>query len=339
MSRGIVLGVVAFFCAVEVAFRVFEGWLSVDLRHITEIPDLVEDVAEGPGLRIVFLGNSLTREGVSPQVFLAESEKRGLGPLSIARVYPDDSRIGEWIYVFEHYFADPGRLPDVLVVGFARGHLVDGHRLALERIAAFYTDLSDIPETFRSDVHRFEERAEFLLAHASRAFALRERVRRRVLEALIPDYRRTSRVINESLRVAPAGQNGNPTYARLGRMASRVREHGVKLILVAMPLPRPYELDPAIRDLATRYGARVLDLRTPAGVGPDVFRDGLHLNARGAELYTRGLAEELAALLQEDRASVGVAELEQAAAPVAGMPVALDVRGGGRVPAATSVSR
>lgn len=210
MSRGVLLGAALLLCVVEGAFRLFEGSLSVDLQHIGEIPDLVGDLSEAPGRRIAFLGNSLTRAGVAPRVFLAESEKSGLGPVSIARVYPDDSRIGEWIYVFEHYFADPRRLPEVLVVGFARDQLVDRYDLALERIAAFYTSASDIPGIFRSDVHRFAERVEFLLAYTSRAFALRERVSRRVLAALIPRYRETSRRMNESLRLTPAGGTATP---------------------------------------------------------------------------------------------------------------------------------
>lgn len=87
-------------------------------------------------------------------------------------------------------------------------------------------------------------------------------------------------------------------------MASRVRELGVRLVFVAMPTLRSYELDPAIRDVATRHGATLLDLRAPAELAPDAFRDALHLNAQGAELYTRALVGALAPVLREDRAAV-----------------------------------
>lgn len=299
-GRWIVLCVVAILLVSELALRQLEDGLSIDLQHIKRIPSIARRLAEGDGLRVLFLGNSLTREAVDVDVFEAESDRLGIGPVHAVSVFPDDSAIGEWVYVFRHFFVDPGIRPDVVVVGFARDHLSDAKPLAIERIAAFYSDLSDVPEIFRLDLHGFGERVEFLLAHVSRAFAHRERVSRRALDALIPYYRSTSRRINVSLTAAPnPGAAAQPTYARLGRLAELVRRSGARLFLVAMPTRRPYDLEPGLVDAAREQGAVLVDARSVDGITPALFRDALHLTPPGAELYSRSLARRLAGGLRD----------------------------------------
>jgi hypothetical protein len=299
-GRWIVLCVVAILLASELALRQLEGRLSIDLRHIRGIPSIAQRLTEGDGVRVLFLGNSLTREAVDIDVFQEESGRLGIGPLNAVSVFPDDSAVGEWIWVFNHFFVDPNIPVDVVVVGFARNHLTDSNPLAIERIAAFYSNLSDAPKIFHLDLPAFGERVEFLLAHFSHAFAHRERVSRRVLDALIPHYRSTSRRINLSLAAAP-GRSGaaRPSYARFARFTELVRQSDARLVLVAMPTLRPYELDPGLIDAARELGAAFVDLRSVDGLTPDLFRDALHLTPPGAALYSRSLAQRLSSGLRE----------------------------------------
>ena len=105
--------------AAEAGIRSVGSSISLDLEHIGGIPAIAEEFGQGDELRVLFLGNSLTRAGLNPEAFELEAASQGLGPLRIAHIYPDDTTISEWPHVFKHFFVDPDLLPDVLVVGFA----------------------------------------------------------------------------------------------------------------------------------------------------------------------------------------------------------------------------
>ena len=85
------------------------------------------------------------------------------------------------------------------MVGFALRHLEDTSPLYPELIGGLYSSLSDIPSILRHDVIRLEDRVAFLLAHGSAVMTNRNRVARRLLDALIPNYRQFSRALNQAM--------------------------------------------------------------------------------------------------------------------------------------------
>lgn len=283
--------------AAEAGIRSAGGSLSLDLEHIGSIPAAAEELARGDELRVLFLGNSLIREGLDSDAFELAAESQGFGPLRIAHIYPDDTTIAEWPHVFKHFFVKPDLLPDVLVVCFALGHLEDTTPLYPELIGGLYSSLSDIPSIFQHDVIRLNDRVAFVLAQMSAVMTNRGRVAQRVLDTSIPYYREFSRTLNEAMREQVGAPDSPPTYERLERLTQLASSHGVRLVLAAMPVREPYELDPRLPRLAEGLGASFIDARSVPGLTTDMFQDNLHLTPMGARLYTRFLVHLLSHLL------------------------------------------
>src|SRR5690606_4250107 len=107
LDRRVLLLVFAALLVVELGVRVIEPRLSLDIRHIQAIPDIVSDVHESAGPSVVFFGNSLTRAGVDLGVMASGLAPAGVERGGVAAVYPDDTTILDWIYVYEHYLARP----------------------------------------------------------------------------------------------------------------------------------------------------------------------------------------------------------------------------------------
>jgi hypothetical protein len=288
--------VAAVLLSCEAAIRLGERWLSKDLDHISQIPAISQQLSQGAGVRLLFLGNSLTRKGIDPQVLTPILERQWKTTIQAERVFPGATAIPEWYYAFKHYFVDRGRLPDVLVLSFAEGMLQDDQLLRPALIAHFYSDVSDAPLIFAQDIPEFGDRVEFLLSEVSASFVNRNRVEARVLKGLIPHYQETAEQINGSLNARRAEQRSQmrPAYHRLERLLQLARDHRVQVILVAMPVQAPYLLDPQIVTVAQAAGATLVDCRAVPGLGQERYEDSMHMNAAGAAIFSEALARQLA---------------------------------------------
>jgi murein DD-endopeptidase MepM/ murein hydrolase activator NlpD len=282
----------AVLASTEIAIRTFEKSLSIDLLHIRSIPRIAKSLAQSDGVRVLFLGNSMTREGLDIERFSDEAARRGYDALSAAKVHPDDTTIAEWPYLFRHYFVRDTAPPDALVVGFANTNLEDRRAAQPDRIGHFYSDLSDTLDLFENEFTSFGDRAAYLLSHASSAYANRERVSRRIFDLLVPGYRKAAAQFNETV-AAEGGPHASPvpSYRRLRKLIDLARENHTRLILVAMPTRAGYDLEPHLLDLLDAEGVPLIDARDIHGLGPEMFRDGLHMTPRGAQIYTRRVAQ------------------------------------------------
>jgi hypothetical protein len=280
----------------ELVVRTREQYLSLDLKHIGQIPAISQNMTEGPGLRVLFIGNSMTRYGVDASTFEREMQAQGIGPLRVEKVFPDATGLPDWYYAFKHYFVDAGHLPDVLIVGFAARDLQDDYAVEPTRLARYYSSSRDIPELFSRDVLDFDGRVEFLLSSLSSSFANRSRVRTRVMDALVPYYRDTAQQLNRDMKTGRAA-NAAPTphtYRRLERLMQLAGQKGVRVIFVAMPLRDAYTLDPLVRKTIEDGGMAFVDCREVAGLGRESYIDEMHLKPEGAAVYSRFLARQLA---------------------------------------------
>jgi hypothetical protein len=228
-------------------------------------------------------------------------QSRRLGPLSVGRVFPDATALPDWYYAFKHYFVDANRLPDVLIVCFAAKDLQDDLPPVPARLAHNYTSATDIPELFSQDLLDFDNRADFMLADLSSSYANRMRVRTRILDDLIPNYRESAQVLNRTQKAMKKSAGGAattaapaPTYQRLERLMSLARNHNVRVIFVAMPLREEYALDPQIQRIVEAQGMSFFDFRAVDGINQVSFVDEMHLTTDGASVYSEFLARQLA---------------------------------------------
>jgi hypothetical protein len=221
---------------------------------------------------------------------------QGTGPISVERVHLRNTIVNDWYYVFKHHFIDAGRPPDALVLCFAAHYLRD---ISIQRplVARYHSSLRDVPRIFTDDVPDFDGRVEFLLSAWSASFTHRVDVERRMLDALIPHYREAALRVNrfledEALRKRPA--NYQPTYRGLERLVRMAKDHGVRLILVALPVKSSYAIDPEIMRIVETEGIALIDSRSVDGLGEESYVDEIHMNSDAAAIYSRFLARRLA---------------------------------------------
>lgn len=284
--------VAATLAVAEVGMRMFESRLSVDVAHLLEISDIVNRLYEADGTRILFVGNSMIRRGIDPVLVEKELEARAL-PVSVASVFPDASSIVHWQYLLDRHVWRSGLSPELVVVGFARDQLADRALDRPERLGRWYANLSDVVDIAEREGLGFDESARLFLAGASAAYGSRHRVEQRVLDAVIPFYRR-------SRAVAVTSRDGRVVrrYSRLDSVVAGNREHGVTTVLVALPLRDRYDIDAGLYALARDAKTPLIDARLLPGLRREQFLDDRHLRPEGAALVSRRVAEDLAGILQ-----------------------------------------
>lgn len=282
----------------EFAFRQSLRFKSVDEAHIRQIPAISARLAAGPAPKILFLGNSLTRAGVDVDELRRSIDSPKAAEMRIERVFPDDTRIGEWYYAFKRFFVYQGHIPDVLVLSFVNRQIEDFRKMDPSRLGSVYSDLRETPEVFREDLTQLDDRVEYILAGLSEAFANRTRVKRVILDKLIPNYRSSAQRLNDTMKITESGGavSHTATYSRLKRLLALASAHHIRVIVAAMPLPEVYPVDPALLQILKNSGAAYVDCRNVEGIGPGQFVDGLHLDPEGARLYTRAFARRLGEL-------------------------------------------
>jgi hypothetical protein len=288
--------------AYEISVRRAEVALSTDVRHIYELPDIADRLhASGPP-RVLLLGNSLTGRGVDVEIFRGELAARGADGIACAKAAPDATTVSDWYYALKNHFAARGRAPEVVIIGFGNGHLPDDRAVDPRALGRYFCRLSDIPELFRHELFTVGQRSQFVLSYLSAGFGNQDRVKKRVLDVIIPDYRRGSRRINAlnlaGEAAAEAEQNPqaeyHPTFQRLRRLMALLRRHDVRGIFVAMPKPGRWEPEPGLPEAVVDGGMTFVDCRKIRGLTRRQFPDGMHLGREGATIYSRALAARLA---------------------------------------------
>jgi hypothetical protein len=288
----VVIAVLSVLFCCEILVRIEEPKLSLDVRHIHEIPAIVQRLSTKQSERILFLGNSLTRAGVEPATI-----QLGLTPpsgksLAVERVYPDDTTLSDWYYIYRTFIVDKHAEPDVVVVSFALDQLEDHSQMHVDRLGGYFGGWATRREVFAYDLPGFGDRVEYELASSSRLFANQDRIRLRVLDFLVPHYRQSAGRLNRIVQQTAQKKNGSQqSYARLRRFIELVRGNGSKLFLVAMPTGGPeYQIPQSLVDTARSEDAIFLDMRGINGVD---YSDGYHLTAQGAKKYSAALAQSL----------------------------------------------
>ena len=281
----------------EGVIRHYERRLSVDVAHIRSIPDVSKKVGENPAESALFMGSSLVRYGMDLAVIKEQLEIEGVTAPRLLKVNPDASTIGEWYYYLNTYFVKAGNTPHVLVIGFANNHLEDQRALRPERLGAFCCRLADTPEVFSQDVKGFGPRMDFLLSMGFCCCAHRDRVRSRVLDELIPDYRNVTTQINDTLRAhqpVKAAAAAPVTFTRFQRLLDLAGEHNIRVAVVAMPVQQSYDVDQNVLEMTRKADGLFLDCRHIEALSDKSYLDEIHLNPDGARIFSRAFTQRLA---------------------------------------------
>lgn len=297
------LMVVGALVVVEGGLRAIEPRLSGDIAHLDAAPSIVSDLVEAEGLRVLVAGNSLVAEGVDT-ADLESGLEDGLGrAVSIGGVWPDGTTPLEWDYLHRRLFARVDGAPDVLMLAFGPGHLPDrpAEPNAI-RLARHHVADAELGEVLGNDLRDVESRSQFALARLFAAFGLRDRVATRVLAEVIPHYREQSpRSLLGGGGEAEGSADGamsDPTFRHLENLLSTYDAMGTRVVLVQMPAPTSYEIEPGAAALLDEWGGVLVDVNPVSGITPERLPDGEHLDPEGRALFTEALLPALVEVLQ-----------------------------------------
>lgn len=274
-----------------------------DLTRYRDFPGRARSLADAPAPSIAFVGNSVTdrvRLDVLRSEWLALTGDR----LSADKFVAYYSNLKTWFWMSEQYFWKRDDNPDLLVITYYDGNrLADSEVMEVGNLALFYTEPEDRANLFAHDLTTLEQRAEYLLSSASAAFAARDRIRDRALN-FVPGYRpfatRTNTLNFEyERRRAKSVAQPKPTFDTLARFLARSKQAGLQVCFVAFPMrpgkrdAAPYIINPRALRMIEEAGMLHLDMRNMDELTVDMYKDNVHLNARGQPVYTRRLALEL----------------------------------------------
>ncbi|MDA1018181.1 MAG: hypothetical protein O3A00_27465 [Planctomycetota bacterium] len=289
----------------EFGIRGLESRVSKDFVGIRSFPEIAATFSEPQHAndhRILFLGNSLTRDGIDVEFVtqeLARSPGRsGHSGAFVRKATADGSGIVEWFYAFRNQFVKTGHAPDMVVLGFEGprgGHVGDSRKFDPSTLGYLFSELDDLPDVMQHEVAGFGERTDFLLGLVSAAYANRQRVQYRVLDTIIPDYRESSDRINEAVVDPQPRVPTNPvnTFTRLSRFVELAHVHNVQVVLVAIPVPDEYDIAPGLIEFCAARNIRLIDARRVPGIDNSMFPDGLHMNPVAAGRFSRYVARRL----------------------------------------------
>jgi hypothetical protein len=289
----IIIAVLAVLCLLEVSIRFFENNLSGNLNHINEIPGILAQYVQDDKPTILFLGNSLINESVD----IAQLDQLLGGKYHVNKITPDGTSIWDWSRILENQvLKKQANHIDYLVVGFAWGLLSDRYHPNPSRLGGYFAKIEDYPQLYKDGMQSFADFSEFVLGRGSKLFVNREAVRNKVMIQLIPYYERFVREANqaagkpEDTQQKTKDTNGvKHQYLILSRIFQRLKDNGTKVIVVAMPIEQPYEVDPPLVSALNEATVEYLDYRDFFVEKNGVYKDGVHLNALGRDHFTSNL--------------------------------------------------
>jgi hypothetical protein len=290
----VVLALLALIVLVDVSLRLAESQLSGNLAHVAAIPQIVADAGQPEHESLLVLGNSLTNNGVAPQIVAEE-----LPELAVAKVTPDATGLWDWQCLLEHQVVQRPEVQfDTVVIGFAWHLLSDQTRSDASRLGALYCRMSDLAAPSAIGLESHGDIGEFIAARVLRTYALRDTLRNRLFQVAVPNYIQVTQSGNGRAGLAEKAPSKSApevkyTYRTFTSLVKRLRSEGTRVIAVAMPVQDGYQLDSQLQSLDDRGTLEVIDLRDVAGLQDSHFLDGIHLNSAGQHILSRVLAEDL----------------------------------------------
>jgi hypothetical protein len=277
--------------AIEVGFRAVASDVSGNLAHIRDFGRLFEEFARAPRTRVVFMGNSLTNNAISSDVFPATAAALAGETYATLKLVPDGTSLWDWRCIANQL--PPARDGDRLIIGYAWDQITDQQVLRVDRTFGLVCPLDELPATATFYPLHVGQWIEAGVSRLSLLYVLRERVGSAILSSLVPDFQSEMQRINDEARES-AGQHAavaKPrTYAALIDMLHRVGARGYRVTIVAMPTVDGYSTDPDLPLVLDDLGAQFLDFRSLPQIDDTHFIDSIHLGPAGAKIFTEALA-------------------------------------------------
>ena len=282
----------------EAVLRSTEDMLSGNIAHVNEISDLVADYSPETEPSFVFLGNSLTNNGVDVPLVNELLLQNGVQVGDSTKLVPDATTIWSWSCVLENQFFDNGVGPGPVVLGFGWDQLSDQSRILPTRLGAYFCSTVDLLTINKHRNLSSAEAGEFLTAKSLRTYAHRETVRNLILTIVVPHYQNMTQSINRQQRNSQDNSESQYSYSVLEQLINSLEAFDSRLVVVAMPVrDQPYEIESNLRTLLDSRGIPLFDYRHLERISYNSYLDDMHLNSDGATVLSTRLAKDLSTAL------------------------------------------
>jgi len=279
--------VLAMVLLLELFIRQYAHVLDWDREHIHQFREIIAELDEKPGERIIFFGNSLMEKGIDPEIAEAKLEEVSGMECSVEKIVPVGTAIVDWIYLYDTYFNETGQHPDIIVIGFVAHHLPDVEEVKIRRLARHFCSSKNFIPCLATELDDFETRSLGFWSRYSAIYGDQQEIQLRALSPVVPHYgygtRKVSGIIERAAeRKAEKKNEGKvpppKTYHNLKRLIAMLKDAGVKAYFVPMPQPEVWDLDPNLVRTIEDSGMQIIDARAISTITPADFSDGYHLD-------------------------------------------------------------
>jgi hypothetical protein len=246
----------------------------------------IRSAAPGKPKTILFVGNSLVQEGVN---FPALKQDVSI-KFDATRYIVEGTGYYDWYYALRRLFRHAAH-PDFVVLSLnPSGLLTDNTRG--DFAARFLWDVQDLWPLSR-DIHAdLSTTSGLYLAHFSTFYATRNVLRAVFMGKVAPAIPVMWRISVFSLAVEPPDSVAIPIMRdRLAALKRLCEANGTGVSFLIPPTPQLG--DTAIVAAGEQSGVRVLRPIPNFSLGPEYYQDGLHLNDKGAEKFTKSVEQIL----------------------------------------------
>lgn len=279
----------------ELVLRTIDDRLSGNVEHVNKIPDLANAYYQSDHTSLLFLGNSLTNNGIDLTQAREMLSEKGMRMSVINKIVPDATAIWAWSCIMENQFLDRGFAPGTVVLGFGWNQLSDQSQILPTPLGAFYCNTADLKTINEQRTLTSAEIGEFFTARLIRTYAHREAIRNRVLSQLIANYESITQANNRRMRrMSESSDDQVLSYSVLANLIDQLENRASRLVVMAMPVrDGDFEIDHALKNLLSSKGVELLDYRNLDEIGYELFLDDMHLNNQGANILTSRLVSDL----------------------------------------------
>jgi len=295
------LALVLLMLLAEISIRGSATSLSDNIKHIRNIPAVTRQLAELGNTSqssLVFVGNSLTGDAVNLAQF---NERINNHPGNLVQAYkitPDATSIWDWYCIVSNNFTHTHTAPNVVVIGFGWEQLSDSEIPRPSRLATHFCSMKDLPELVSLGMKDTSDIFEYISASASVLYALREPIRKRVLDIFIPYYREYAGKVNRPEHIDKSNAiQEKYSYMLLNKLLSTCKENNIIPVFIAMPVKQYYSLDTTLIETLNAHSALLLDYRNMINISNEMYKDDIHLNDAGSIIFTDRAAQDINNLL------------------------------------------
>jgi hypothetical protein len=160
--------------------------------------------------------------------------------------------------------------------------------------AQYLFSTEDLPQITRDlDLHPTQA-SDLIFANVSKFWGVRAELRNVILGHLMPDIGALMGAVQPVNHKPMVTDDVVRTVApRIARLKALTDEHHSELILLVPPVLNADDGAPGLMEAAKQAGVAALAPVASGTYGPDLYRDGFHLNHAGATLFTGRLIDPL----------------------------------------------